>query len=208
MVPRQNGKSYLILARALAGVLLYGERLILYSAHEYRTAQETWRMMRDLCESDVMRPYVKRVRIVAGGESVEFHNGARFKLIARTRSPGRGFSPDTLLLDEGFALNPDVIASVIPSMAARPNPQVYYFSSAGTWESEVLLGLRRRGHAKTARNYGYWEWHAEEGDDFEDPRIHRKANPAYGIRISPESIIRELESMSTKTFGRERLGVW
>jgi hypothetical protein len=208
IVPRQNGKSYLVPIRALAGALLYGEKLILYSAHEYRTAQETWRLMRDICESDLIAPHIRRVRTMAGGEVIEFTNGARFKMIARTRTSGRGFSPDCLLLDESFALSAEVMATLLPSVAARPNPQVWYLSSAGTWESEVLLGLRRRGHSGHTSKFAYWEWHADETDDYRDPAIHAKANPAYGRRLTAEAVGRELESMPRRAFLRERLGIW
>ncbi|MCX4468735.1 hypothetical protein OOK41_00115 [Micromonospora sp. NBC_01655] len=40
---RQNGKSAVLEARALAGLLLLGERLIMWSAHEYKTAMEQFR---------------------------------------------------------------------------------------------------------------------------------------------------------------------
>lgn len=208
MVPRQNGKSYLVPARALAGALLYGEKLILYSAHEYRTAQETWRLMRDVCETDAIAKHVKRVRVTAGGEQIEFHNGARFKMIARTRTSGRGFSPDCLIMDEAFAVSADVMAALLPSVAARPNPQVWYLSSAGTYESEVLMSLRRRGHSGASPRLAYWEWCADETDDYRDPRVHAATNPAYGRRLMPDAVLRELDSLSRRTFARERLGVW
>jgi hypothetical protein len=208
IVPRQNGKSYLVVIRALAGILLWGEQLVIYSAHEYRTAQETWRLMRDVCESDAMARHVRRIRTMAGGEVIEFHNGARFKMMARTRTSGRGFSPDCILLDEAFALSADVMAALIPSVAARPNPQVWYLSSAGTYESEVLLGLRRRGHSGRADRMAYWEWHADETVDHRDPRIHAATNPAYGRRLFADGVERELVSMSRRSFMRERLGVW
>jgi len=208
LVPRQNGKSYLVAMRALAGALIYGEKLIIYSAHEYRTAQETWRLVRDICDSDVMRPYIKRIRLMAGGELIEFNNGARFKMIARTRTSGRGFSPDCLLLDESFALSADVMAALVPSVAARPNPQIWYLSSAGTWESQVLLELRRRGHSKSTNSFAYWEWHADPTSDYRDPRVWAGTNPAYGRRLTHHSISRELESMSKRAFCRERLGIW
>lgn len=207
IVPRQNGKSYLVVARALAGALLYGERLIIYSAHEYRTAQETWRLMRDICESDHIGRYVKRIRMMAGGEVIEFDNGARFKMIARTRTSGRGFSPDCLLLDESFALNGDVMAAQLPSLAARPNPQVWYLSSAGTYESDVLLGVRGRGH-RGAPRLAYWEWFADSNCDPRDPRVWAGTNPAYGRRLTSDSVRREYESMGRRSFLRERLGVW
>src|SRR4029079_8353389 len=208
MVPRQNGKSYLVPARALAGARLYGERLILYSAHEYRTAQETWRLMRDVCETDAIAKHVKRVRVTAGREQIEFHNGARFKMIARTRTSGRGFSPDCLIMDEAFAVSADVMAALLPSVAARPNPQVWYLSSAGTYESEVLLSMRRRGHSGASQRLAYWEWCAEETDDYRDPNVWAAANPADGRRLDGSSVLRELDALSRRAFLRERLGVW
>lgn len=208
IAPRQQGKSFITIPRALAGALIYGERLIVYSAHEYKTAQETWLLMREACQSDALAPYVKRIRTATGSESVEFTNGARFKMMSRTKSSGRGFSPDCLLLDEAFALTNDIMASVIPSLAARPNPQIYYLSSAGTLQSEVLFGLRRRGHSKTASRMAYWEWHAEHGDDIRDEKVWAQANPSYGVLSTRESILRELESMSQRAFERERLGIW
>lgn len=208
IVPRQNGKSYLVVLRALAGILLYGEQLVIYSAHEYRTAQETWRLIRDICESDPVAKYVRRIRMMAGGEVIEFTNGARFKMIARTRTSGRGFSPDCLLLDESFALSAEVMSALLPSLAARPNPQVWYLSSAGTWESEILLGLRKRGHDKTTSRLAYWEWHAESTDDHRDPKVWANVNPAYNRRLTFDSVSRELDSLSKRAFMRERLGVW
>jgi len=145
---------------------------------------------------------------MAGGEVIEFNNGARFKMMARTRTSGRGFSPDCIILDEAFALSGDVMSALVPSLAARRNPQVWYLSSAGTYESEVLLGLRRRGHSGHADRMAYWEWHAEESDDHRDPRIHAATNPAYGRRLFADNVEREIATMSRRSFMRERLGVW
>lgn len=208
LAPRQNGKSFLVAARVLAGALLYGEKLILYSAHEYRTAQEVWRTIREVCEeSPFIAPVVKTIARGSGRETIEFINGARFKLIARTKQSGRGMSPDCLLLDEAFSIDPDSMASVLPSLSARPNPQVYYLSSAGTWQSTVLLDLRKRGHVGAER-LSYWEWHAEEDDDPADPAVWAKANPAFGYRLSHAAVSRERASMSKRSFARERLGIW
>ena len=43
IVPRQNGKGSILEARELAGLFLFGEQLILHSAHEFKTAQEAFR---------------------------------------------------------------------------------------------------------------------------------------------------------------------
>src|SRR5437879_2899854 len=51
IVARQNGKGSILEARALAGFLLLGEQLIMWSAHEYKTAMEGFRRFRTLIRS-------------------------------------------------------------------------------------------------------------------------------------------------------------
>jgi hypothetical protein len=208
MVPRQNGKSFFVIARVLAGALIYGERLLLYSAHEYRTAQELWLTLLEMIRSEPLSRYVTRIYTSAGREAVEFTTGARFRLVARTRASTRGMFPDCVFIDEAFAVSAEVIASVIPSLAARPNPQIYYLSSAGTWESLVLFGLRQRGHKGSSAQLAYWEWHADPADDPSDPKVWLATNPSLGHLITMGAVRRELESMSRKAFLRERCGVW
>src|SRR6185437_7075682 len=50
--PRQNGKSQLIVARALAGVLLFNEKTIIISAHETDTARQVWQRLIDVIEDN------------------------------------------------------------------------------------------------------------------------------------------------------------
>jgi phage terminase large subunit-like protein len=51
-VPRQNGKSQLLVARALAGALLFGERKIVISAHQADTARESFSKLIEILEAD------------------------------------------------------------------------------------------------------------------------------------------------------------
>jgi hypothetical protein len=47
-VSRQNGKSAIVEARLLAGLFLFGEPRIVYSAHEFKTAKEIMRRVERL----------------------------------------------------------------------------------------------------------------------------------------------------------------
>jgi hypothetical protein len=51
IVSRQNGKGSILEARELAGLFLFGEQLILHSAHEFKTAQEAFRRVLSLVEN-------------------------------------------------------------------------------------------------------------------------------------------------------------
>src|SRR5699024_3055077 len=48
--PRQNGKTVLIAARILAGLLIFGEETIIVSAHRQDTARETFHRLVDIIE--------------------------------------------------------------------------------------------------------------------------------------------------------------
>ncbi|HUR74439.1 MAG TPA: hypothetical protein VMZ00_09185 [Sporichthya sp.] len=222
VVSRQNGKGSVFEARCLAGLFLFGERLILYSAHEFKTAQEMFLRMQALVEgSDAFRRRVKRIRTSHGDEGIELLDGARLRFVARSTGSGRGFSGDLNIMDEAFNLPDAAVDALMPTMSARPNPQLWYGSSAADKTiapCEQLGRVRRRGIAGGDPSLFYAEWSIEsctpecgegctEHDNPASPDSWAKANPALGIRISVEHVAREHASMGAKGFLRERLGV-
>jgi hypothetical protein len=100
-------------------------------------------------------------------------------------------------------------------MAAMPNPQLWYTSSAPLprVESDTLRRLCKRGRtgAKARRKTGklaYFEWSAAEDADLESEKAIRQANPALGIRISADFIETERGALEPSDFARERLGIF
>jgi Phage terminase-like protein, large subunit len=208
IVPRQNGKGAVLEALELAGLFLFGERLILHSAHEFKTAQEGFqRALALITNADHLRKLVSRVRTSHGEEGIELRSGARLRFVARSTGSGRGFSADRVILDEAYNLPSEVMAALLPTLSARPNPQLVYASSAPLLTSEVLRKLCVRGRSGKSRRLAYLEWCADRGDDEGDRRAWAAANPAFGIRIDEEFVESEREALGAE-FGRERLGVW
>lgn len=146
IVPRQNGKGAILEARELAGLFLFGEMLQTHTAHRFDTAIEHFRRVRYLIENtpDLMRK-VKKIREANGDEGIELKNGARLNFKARSKGSGRGFSGDLVVLDEAYYLGD--LGDLLPTLSARPNPQVWYTSSAPLpkAESDPLRRLIRRG---------------------------------------------------------------
>ena len=133
IVPRQNGKGSVLEARTLGGLYLLNEQLILWSAHEFKTAREGFLRMRALVDNyDHLRKKVRAIRTAAGEEGIELLNGSRLRFIARSRGSGRGFSGDLVILDEAYALSDEAMAALMPTLSARPNPQIWYTSSASS----------------------------------------------------------------------------
>jgi phage terminase large subunit-like protein len=226
IVSRQNGKGSILEARALAGLFLLGEQLIMWSAHEVKTALEAFRRLRSLLIGlgelvnenliDVDGVHIK-VNNTNGSEGFErLDTGQRVKFIARSKGSGRGFSGDVNIIDETFAYTDDQHSALLPTMSARPNPQIIYTSSPPLTgdTGEVLYRLRKRAAAGKGARLGFRDWGAE-GDlsevgklDLDDRELWAATNPAYRIRIDEEFVQSERESMSDEKFGIERIGLW
>jgi hypothetical protein len=224
---RQNLKTGLFKQAVLGWLFLTDQRLIVWSAHEFRTTQEAFRDLDTLITgSDVLRKRVKAIYRGNGDEAIELVDDRRLIFKARTKGGGRGLSGDKVILDEAFALQAAHMGALLPTLSARPDPQVLYGSSAGLPESAVLRGVRDRGRAGADRRLAYFEWCAppaaqvcEAGDrcthalaakgcGCDDPKNWGRANPQMGRRISVEYIAAERRALPPAEFGRERMGWW
>lgn len=224
-IPRQNGKGGILEARFLAGLFLFDERLLTYTAHEFKTATEHFLRIRDCVEAlpPKYRRQVKQVYEANGKEAIEMRGGRRLRFLARSAGSGRGFSGDVVALDEAMILWLASISAMFPTMAARANvtvggPQIFYYGSAGLGDerSEVFSKVRDRGIAGADRLF-WAEWGAGAADDHtgahvdpDDRAEWLRANPAmHGERprIEQEFVESEREALA-EDFARERLGVW
>lgn len=224
---RQNLKTGVFKQAVLGWLFVTDERLVVWSAHEFRTAQEAFRDLTELIEgSDVLRKRVKAIYRGNGDEAIELMTGARLIFKARTKAGGRGLSGRKVVLDEGFALAPMHMGALLPTLSAQPDPQVLYGSSAGLAESAVLRGVRDRGRAGGDLRLAYIEWCARPpaevceagnqcphmlttvGCGCDDPDNWQRGNPQMGRRISVEYIAAERRALPPAEFGRERMGWW
>jgi hypothetical protein len=210
LVARQNGKGGIIEALGLAALFLFEERLTLYSAHQFKTAQEHFLRLMGLIENTPwMRKLCKKPRTSHGEEGFERLDGARFRFVARSRQSARGFTGDRLIVDEAQELSRSAMGAILPTLSTRPNPQVNYFGTPPeeTNDSEHWESLRDRGRAGDDGTLAWLEWSAQT-DDLDDEEGWAQANPALGIRLSREAILRERASLDDEQFGRERLTLW
>lgn len=213
IVPRQNGKTHLLAARIIAGLLLFDEKLLIYTAHRFKLALELFRLVDGALRStnDTARQIVDTTW-GHGEETIEMRSRARFKILARTKASGRGYGSDCLMLDEALELRDEApMAALMPVLSARDNPQVWYSSSAGDAGSVVLAGVRERARKGDDDALGFVEYSAPPETPADDRDAWRDANPAYGSLIRPEAIEREYRAMKDSAldeFRQERMGVW
>jgi phage terminase large subunit-like protein len=219
VVSRQNGKGGLLELRELAGLFLWGERLLIHSAHQFDTSLEAFRRLLFLIEdTPELDQQVKRVSRSHGEEGIELKTGQRIRFRTRTSGGGRGFSGDFLALDEAMFMHQFVHGALLPTLSARPNPQVWYLGSAVDQDVHengiVFARVRERGHRGGDPSLAYFDWSLDLPDPTavtekiaSDEAMWAVANPALGIRISAEHVAHELASLGAREFAVERLGV-
>ena len=225
-VPRQNGKGGILELIELTALFVWldeidvSDPLAIHSAHEFVTSQKHSKRVWSLIERtpELLRQ-VHKQRMVGthGQEAVRLTDGRALEFRSRTKSAGRGFSCDLLVLDEAMFLSRDEMGAIFPTMRARPNPQVWYAGSAVDQdvhpEGFVFTQVRQDG-IDQAPDLAYFEWslpydHPNEipEDEFAAEESMRTSNPAYDIRIFREHFEMELQALDRRTAAVELYGV-
>lgn len=217
LVARQNGKGEVLLCLGLAGLFLLEERLVMHSAHEFKTAAEAFLRIKTVIDgSDDLRRQVKTIRTSHGEEGIELTDGRRLRFVARSKSSGRGFTGDRIILDEAQQLPMRAVRALIPTLRARPNPQIIYTGTVPSAENDAehWESVRDRGRAGSDPRLLWHEYSppgAESGAVDPDVRDNWYAsNPALGIRITEEDMESERETFRSDPdgFSRELMSVW
>lgn len=193
-VARQNGKGSILEIRALAGLFVFGEKLIMWSAHEVKTAIEAFKrcltLLRrigkqvgnneNLIEADGCLVKISNTNSDEGfeilkerdadGEWVVLETPRRLKFIARSKGSGRGFSGDLNIIDEAFAYTYAQQSALLFTMGARANPQVIYTSSPPLdgISGDVMFDLRLRGDPTAPRELADGAWSQDPSLSYRD----------------------------------------
>jgi hypothetical protein len=222
--PRQSGKNDTVATRELAGLILFGERLIIHTAHEFSTANESFLRLVGLFENwDDLRKRVSQIRYGNGTQAIELLTGQRLLYKARTGGSGRGFAKaDLVVYDEAQHLKVEHVAASGPARLANPNSQAWYLGSGGLESSVNAWRMRRRALEGDGGRFAYVEHTAERVSlvdgrivsvkpaDVLDREAWAEANPAYNWpgRISDESLSDLFAELGAELFARECLCIW
>ena len=166
--------------RALAGALLFGERVIICSAHEQKTSRVLFMNLVSYFES--FNDLDRRVRSIGralGREEIWLRDGTHVFFPARTRNTLRGWSVDCYLADESQLLTNEQWESAKPTLSARRNTQVWLFGTAPqlSTDAEVFGRLRSAAHMGSDKKLAWVEYGADPGADLNDREQWRAANP-------------------------------
>jgi hypothetical protein len=186
-VPRQSGKSTLILAKfahRCSATGFFGRRQqVAYTAQTRKDSRKKW-------EEDFSPPLKRARRLGAtvhkgnGNEHTRFPNGSRFGIESTTEKAGHGGTLDEAFVDEAFAqIDNRTEQAFGPAMITRRNKQLGVVSTAGWLDaSPYLLGKvqvgRKLVEADVRRGTAYFEWSAPDDADPADVHVWLECMPA------------------------------
>jgi hypothetical protein len=207
VVARQNGKTRLMTVRALAGMVLFGERRVLAAAQSKDVAIEAWRDALELAE-DAGLP-VHGVRRTNGQETFSI-GPARYKVAASNRKAARGQHADLVVMDEiQVHRDWDGYSALEKTRSAQPSSQMWVIGTEGDEGSIVLDHLASQGRlasdTREPTDLAWFEWSAESGLERSDPKAWQQANPALGHLITEDTVRSELRIDPAAIFETERL---
>ena len=213
LVPRQNGKSELLIARIVGGMVFLGEALI-YTAHSDKTVDEIKRrVMRFFYDADEEIRDMLTDDFNNEPKSLDFaelRNGGRCVFRTRTRTGGLGTTNDALLLDEDQEETDAQQEALLPTISAgkSQNQQVIRVGTPPSGGSSGVVFMRiRRAVLEGKDTETCWqEWSVETITDPSDEEAWYAANPSLGYFLMVQAVRSESKKMAVDSFNKMRLG--
>lgn len=224
-----GGKSDTIVARELAGLELFGEQLIIHTAHEFPTANESFMALAGIYENwDDLRARVRQVYYGNGTQGIVLQRSRTDRTIAgrilykaRTGGSVRGFRKAALVVyDEAQHLVREHVAASGPAKLSSPNSQSWYAGSGGWSSSAQAWAMRRQALQAKPGRLAYCEFTAErpvlvdgrvaQGPvlDVRDRTGWADANCGLGRWVLEEAMEDLLGELGDDLFARECLCIW
>lgn len=213
-VPRQQGKTWLVLVLILTRALVEPRSNVIYAAQSALDAKKKfdgdWV---PAIEGSLLADQVT-VRRAPGREGLLFANGSRQSIAASTQKAGHGETIDLAIVDEAFAYKDARLEQALkPAQMTRSSAQFWIVSTAGTptqspYLHEKVQTGRQAVEAGVTEGLCYLEWSAPDGAEASDPETWRACMPALGYTVGEDVVRASQLSMSRSEFARAFLNRW
>ena len=209
-VPRRNGKSELLIMRAVYGVT-HGER-VLYTAHRTATSHSMWeKVISILTKSGLTEGEDFKTTKQFGLEHIEMLDGSEAVINFRTRSSkgGLGEGYDLLIIDEAQEYTADQETALKYIVTASKNPQTIMCGTPPTAVSAgtVFTNYRRTSLTDNSGENGWAEWSVPKISDTKNTDLWYETNPSLNYTLTERTIRSELGD-NELDFNIQRLGYW
>lgn len=213
LVPRQNGKTEIIIARIIGGMIFMNEALI-YTAHSDKTVDEVKRRVqnffyqakeeiRDLLTAE----FDKEPKSL---DYIELRTNGRCVFRTRTRTGGLGTTNDTLILDEAQEETDAQQEALLPTISAgkSQNQQILRAGTppSGGGKGTVFIRIRQNVIDGKDPDTCWQEWSVELLTDPHDEDAWFDTNPSLGYHLILAAVRNEAKDMAVDSFNKMRLG--
>ena len=213
LVPRQNGKSELLIARIIGGMIFMSEALI-YTAHADKTVEEIKRRVQRFfydAEEEIRDMLTDEFdKEPKSLDYVELRNRGRCVFRTRTRTGGLGTTNDTLLLDEDQEETDAQQEALLPTISAgkSQNQQTIRVGTPPSGGSSGTVFVRVRKAVLDGKDTEtcWQEWSVESIKDPMDEDAWYEANPSLGYFLMVKAVRNEAKKMAVDSFNKMRLG--
>jgi len=205
-VPRQSGKTTLMLAQSVQRCLMRDRRKTWHTAQTGQAARKKWRELVDAVVASPMGGLVAgQPRKAAGNEALVFVNGSELRPHPPTRDGLHGEQGDHNDIDEGWAYDElqgaDVMQAIRPTHATRPGAQTWVWSTRGDRSSTWFHGLIEQGYAGLS-GVALFDFGIPDHADPTDIDVIERHHPAVGFTIEREFLIAEQAGMPPGEYAR------
>jgi phage terminase large subunit-like protein len=217
-VPRKNGKSTLSAGIALYLLVADGEQgAEVYSA---ATTRDQARIVFDEAKRMVgSSPALKRrVQVLINNLNVEA-SASRFMPLSSDASSMDGLNVHGAIIDELHAHKTRGVVDVLDTATgARRQPLLFEITTAGYDRHSICYEHHDYAIKLLEGTLQDDSWFAfiasaDEGDDWTDPEVWRKANPSFGLSVKQDDLTRKAEKAialpgAQNAFRRMHLNEW
>jgi hypothetical protein len=200
-VPRQSGKSALMLAQAVHRCLQAPDREVWFTAQTGKDATDLYRKFVGRVMKSPLRELVAgKPAFRAGNECLTFVNGSTLRPFSPGRDALHGKQSDHVSIDEGWSFDEahgmDLFQAVGPTQVTRPGAQTWVWSTRGDALSVWFHGLVARGQAGDP-DVALFDWGIPAGApvDLETIVAH---HPAVGHTQTRDSLRAAQASLGNK----------
>lgn len=217
-VPRKNGKSFWVAGIGIAHITIDNET----GAEVYCGAtseKQAWEVFRP-AKQIVDRTPGLQARFNVGTSAKRVYallDGGRFEPVIG--KPGDGASPSCGIADEFHEhQDSDLVDTFVTGMGAREQPMMLYVTTAGAdmggpcyaKRDDVIKVLNGSVEDDTVFGIIYG---LDEGDQWDTVEALRKANPNFGISVSEEFLVAQMEQARRSAtrqvaFKTKHLNMW
>lgn len=203
-VPRQAGKTTLVLANAVHRCLAGPRRKAWHTAQTGQDARTRWLEMSESLLRSPLRS-LATIKRGAGDSRLLFANGSQLRPHPPTIDALHGEQSDLNDVDEAWHFTPtqgaNLMQAIVPTQATRPGAQTIILSTMGTADSTWFHDLCDRGRDGEA-GIAYFEWSIPDDVDPLDLDAVAAAHPAYGHTIDMDTLRRAAAQLPPGEFAR------